>query len=95
MVADLEGESRRLIDFIGLPWDPACLAFHTTERQVMTASLWQVRQPLYASSVGRWRHYRRHLGPLIARLEGLVPADEVPPDAAALPFILRSAVGIA
>jgi tetratricopeptide (TPR) repeat protein len=81
LVADLEGQSRRLIDFLGLPWDPACLAFHETEREIMTASLWQVRQPLYSSSVGRWRHYRRHLGPLLEGLEGLVPADEPPPSA--------------
>jgi tetratricopeptide (TPR) repeat protein len=75
LVADLEGQSRRLIDFLGLEWDPACLSFYTNERQVMTASHWQVRQPLYATSVGRWRHYRRHLGPLIEGLRGLVPAD--------------------
>lgn len=65
MVADQEGQSRRLIDFLGLPWDPACLEFHQTERQVVTASLWQVRQPIYTRSVGRWRHYERHLGPLL------------------------------
>ncbi|HVC63556.1 MAG TPA: sulfotransferase [Acetobacteraceae bacterium] len=86
LVADLEGESRRLIEFLDLPWDPACLDFHVTERQVMTASLWQVRQPLFASSVGRWRHYAAHIGPLIARLEeGLPPAEAVPagvPDSA-------------
>jgi tetratricopeptide (TPR) repeat protein len=76
LVENLESESRRLIDFLGLDWDPACLAFHETERTVMTASHWQVRQPLYASSVGRWRHYRRHLQPLIAGLAGLVPAED-------------------
>jgi tetratricopeptide (TPR) repeat protein len=76
LVGNLEAESRRLIDFLGLDWDPACLSFHKTERTVTTASLWQVRQPLYASSVGRWRHYRRHLGPLFRELKGLVPADE-------------------
>lgn len=76
LVGDLEGESRRLIDFLGLPWNPACLAFHQTERPITTASLWQVRQPLYASSVGRWRHYRRHLTPLLTGLEGLLPSDE-------------------
>jgi len=75
MVADPEAESRRLIDFIGLPWDPACLAFHKTERTVLTASLWQVRQPLYTSSVGRWRHYRRHLGPLLKRLGSVMPTE--------------------
>ena len=69
LVADLEGQSRRLIAFLGLEWDPACLAFHETERQVLTASLWQVRQPLYSSSVGRWQNYRDHLGPLLTELE--------------------------
>ncbi len=64
LVADLEGEARRLIDFIGLDWDPACLSFHETERAVNTPSTWQVRQPIYSSSVGHWRNYERHLGPL-------------------------------
>jgi hypothetical protein len=75
LVGDLEGQSRRLIDFVGLPWDPACLSFHKTQRSVMTASVWQVRQPIYSSSVGRWKHYRRHLGPLLDGLKGLVPSD--------------------
>ena len=65
LVADLEGESRRLIEFLGLEWEPACLEFHKTERPVMTASGWQVRQPIYNSSIGRWRKYARHLGPLV------------------------------
>lgn len=57
MVNDLEGTARRLIDRCGLEWDPACLGFHQTRRPVQTASATQVRQPLYATSVGRWRHY--------------------------------------
>ena len=65
LVADLEGESRRLIEFLGLEWEPACLDFHRTERPVMTASAWQVRQPLYQHSVGRWRRYARNLRPLL------------------------------
>jgi hypothetical protein len=76
LVGNLEGESRRLIDFLGLEWDPACLAFHETARSVRTASYRQMRKPIYASSIGRWRAYRRHLGPLIAKLEGLVPAED-------------------
>ena len=64
LVADLEGQSRRLISFLGLPWDPACLEFHRTRSTVFTSSVWQVRQPLYQRSVGRWRHYEKHLGPL-------------------------------
>jgi tetratricopeptide (TPR) repeat protein len=69
LVEDLEGESRRLIDFLGLDWEPACLDFHRTERLVATASTWQVRQPLYNRSVARWRHYQSHLAPLLAVLD--------------------------
>jgi tetratricopeptide (TPR) repeat protein len=64
MVSDLEGESRRLIAFLGLQWEPGCLEFHRTERTVTTISHWQVRQPIYTGSVGRWRHYQKHLQPL-------------------------------
>ena len=47
---------------------PACLDFHKTQRTVLTASGWQVRQPLFTRSVGRWRKYERHLGPLLGVL---------------------------
>jgi tetratricopeptide (TPR) repeat protein len=69
LIADQEGWTRRLVDFIGLPWDPNCLDFQATERVVVTSSRWQVRQKIYAGSVGRWRHYEQHLG----ALRGLVP----------------------
>ncbi len=69
LVSDLEGESRRLIDFIGLEWEPACLDFHLTERPVLTASAWQVRQPIYTGSVGRWRHYEQYLKALCEVLQ--------------------------
>jgi hypothetical protein len=65
LVADLEGETRRLIAFLDLNWEPACRDFHRTERVVNTASAWQVRQPLYSHSVARWRNYERHLGALL------------------------------
>jgi tetratricopeptide (TPR) repeat protein len=68
LVADLEGQSRRIVDFLGLPWNPACLDFHQKERTVQTPSTWQVRQPIYTRSVGRWRNYERHLGPLFEAL---------------------------
>jgi len=68
LVADLESESRRLIEFLGLDWEPACLEFHRTERTIATVSHWQVRQPLYSNSVGRWRNYEKHLAPLFAAL---------------------------
>ena len=70
LVADQEAQSRRLIDFLGLDWDDACLDFHRTKRVVRTASSAQVRRPLYASSVGRWQAYAAKLQPLIDALEG-------------------------
>jgi tetratricopeptide (TPR) repeat protein len=72
LVGDFESEARKLIEFLGLDWEPACLEFHKTERAVLTASTWQVRQPLYDSSVGRWRNYAKHLAPLCAAM-GLDP----------------------
>ena len=57
MVNDLEGTARRLIEWCGLEWQPACLQFHKTQRPVQTASATQVRQTLYATSVGRWHNY--------------------------------------
>lgn len=65
LVANQEAWSRRMIEFVGLEWDPCCLEFHKTRRAVMTASSWQVRQRIYSSSVGRWRNYERHIGPLL------------------------------
>lgn len=64
LVENQERESRRLVEFCGLPWDARCLAFHESDRAVQTASRWQVRQPIYRRSVGRWRHYEAHLAPL-------------------------------
>jgi tetratricopeptide (TPR) repeat protein len=68
VVADLEGQARRIIAHCGLPWDDRCLAFHKNDRAVRTASLTQVRQPIYKSSVDRWRVYEEFLGPLLKEL---------------------------
>jgi tetratricopeptide (TPR) repeat protein len=67
-VADLEGVARRLVDWCGLEWEPGCLAFHQGKRVVRTASVVQVRQPVFRTSVARWKHYEHALGPLFARL---------------------------
>lgn len=69
LVADPEEEIRKLLERLGLAWNPRCLEFHKTRRVVATASLFQVRQPLYTSSVGRWRRFESHLAPLLAALE--------------------------
>jgi tetratricopeptide (TPR) repeat protein len=71
MIADQEAESRRLIDFLGLPWDDACLHFHEQDRSVTTPSRWQVRQPIYKSSVKRWKNYENKIQPLIEALGDL------------------------
>jgi len=71
LVDDLEDHARRLIDFIGLDWDPACLDYHATQRVVRTASLVQVRQPLYTRSVGRWRRYETSIQPFLQACERL------------------------
>ena len=68
IVSDMQGQARRLIDWVGLPWDDACLEFYKTERNIRTASVTQVRQPIYNSSVERWRHYEEYLGPLLQGL---------------------------
>lgn len=86
LVANQEGETRRILDFCGLDWDEHCLRFYETERAVLTASNWQVRQPVYASSAGRWRHYEAGLEPLIAALEPCLESaahDDFPPERAA------------
>ena len=67
-VADLESVARRLVAACGLPWEPACLEFHRTDRPVRTASVMQVRQPVYQRSVARWKHYEPALGELFAAL---------------------------
>jgi hypothetical protein len=64
LVADLEGEVRRLLEYCGLPFEEQCLRFHETRRVVHTASSEQVRQPLYTGSVDQWRHYEPWLGEL-------------------------------
>ena len=68
VVADLEGQARRILAYCGLPWDKRCLSFHQTDRPVRTASATQVRQPIYKSAVGRWRVYEEYLGPLLGGL---------------------------
>lgn len=73
LVGDLEGSVRRMLDYCGLPWDERCLAFHELDRPVKTASVNQVRQKTYATSIGRWRRFQVHLGPLIEALGPYAP----------------------
>jgi tetratricopeptide (TPR) repeat protein len=72
LTADFENEARKIIEFIGLPWDEACLKFHEAGRTVRTISRQQVRSPIYKSSVERWRNYEKELQPLLSALGNLV-----------------------
>ena len=73
LVRNPEPQVRRLLEVAGLTWDPRCLEFYKTRRTVATASVYQVRQPMYDSSIGRWRHFESHLGPLLEGLEADPP----------------------
>jgi len=74
VVADLEGSVRRILDFCGLDFEPGCIEFHRTERQVHSASSEQVRQPIYTEGLEQWRHFEPWLGPLKAALGDLGPS---------------------
>jgi hypothetical protein len=76
LVSDIEGVTKDLLECLDLPWDGRCLEFHRTRRHVGSASSHQVRRPIYNGSIGRWRRYEKHVGPL---REGL---DEVEPRSA-------------
>ena len=74
LVADPETKIRELIKACGLEWDDHCLRFYENDRLVRTASKFQVRQPIFTDSIGRWKRYQRHLGPLIEALGPYGPA---------------------
>lgn len=76
LVADPEVQSRRLVEFAGLEWTDACLAPEQAPRSVLTASQWQVRQPINSNSVARWTRYEPWLGPMIAATGGKVWVDQ-------------------
>ena len=76
LVTDFDGQARRLLAYCGLPWEDACANFHETERPIRTASSEQVRQPIYAKSIGFWRNYEAHLGELIEILQPVLPRYE-------------------
>src|SRR5262249_16069095 len=75
VIADFEHQARRIVEHCRLEWDGACLEFHKTERPVRTSRALQVAQPIYRTSVGRWRSYEHLLAPLVTalRIEQMVP----------------------
>jgi tetratricopeptide (TPR) repeat protein len=75
LITDTESQVRKLLTHCGLPFDPACLNFHQTDRAVRTASAEQVRQPIYRSSLDQWRRFERWLGPLADALQDPTPVS--------------------
>lgn len=77
LVADPETQSKRLIESIGLEWDPACLEFYKDDRAVSTASFWQVRQPIYTTSSKRWVNYAQYIEPLVTGMSAYLGNDDM------------------
>jgi tetratricopeptide (TPR) repeat protein len=81
VVTDLEGQARAMVTHCGLEWEESCLAFHKTKRPVQTASMVQVRQPIYRTSIGRWQRYKDLLQPLVQALGAKLTHDAGAPGA--------------
>jgi hypothetical protein len=79
LLDDFENEVRRILDYLELPFEDACLRFHETARSVRTASSEQVRRPLNRDGVGQWRAFDAHLGPLRTALEPVLGRDDIGP----------------
>jgi len=77
LIEDPENQIRQLIDSCGLPWDDQCLSFHEKKRAIVTASVWQARQPLYKSSRKRWSHYGKFLEVLANRLSDYLDDEDI------------------
>ncbi len=77
VVDDLEGSARRILDYIGVEWEPQVLGFNTLDRPVKTASIWQVRQPIYKTSKAKWKRYEKFLGPLIKGANAKITWDPI------------------
>lgn len=77
VTADAEGQMRALLDWVGLDWDPEVLNYKSSSRAVNTASIAQVREPIYTRSVARWRHYAKELAPLAAELKEFLSDDDL------------------
>ncbi|AUY09040.1 MULTISPECIES: sulfotransferase family protein [Aeromonas] len=93
VLADPEREARRMLDYVGVAWEPQVLNFSELQRPVKTASVWQVRQPLYKSSVAKWARYEAHLAPLLRGTNGRIqwqPIDDMV--ALPVPGLLESGV---
>jgi len=77
VVDDLEGTARKMFDYIGVEWEDQVLSFNKLDRPVKTASVWQVRQPIYKTSMAKWKRYENHLSPLIKGTNTKIISDKI------------------
>ncbi|MHA2939114.1 sulfotransferase [Vibrio sp. RC27] len=77
VVEDLEGSARTMLKYIGVEWEDQVLGFNELDRPVKTASVWQVRQPIYKTSKAKWKHYQRYLKPLIKGTNAKIVPDPI------------------
>jgi len=77
VVSDTQGAARKMLDYVGVAWEPQVLAFNELDRPVKTASVWQVRQPIYKTSTAKWKRYSEHLAPLIAGTNRNIDFDPI------------------
>lgn len=92
VLADPEGQARRMLDYIGVDWEPQVLNFNELDRPVKTASVWQVRQPIYQTSKAKWRRYEPWLAPLIAGTNAPIRWDAIEMVTLPEPGLLDAAV---
>jgi len=94
VVEDLEGSARRMLDYIGVEWEPQVLAFNELDRPVKTASVWQVRQPVYKTSRAKWMRYQNHLAPLIKGTNAKIESEPIEMTVLPEPGLLNEGVAL-
>lgn len=92
VIEDTEGQARKMLDYIGVDWEEQVLAFNELDRPVKTASVWQVRQPIYKTSKARWERYQDHLGPLIEGTNARIEFDPIEMERLPVPGMLTEGV---
>lgn len=94
VVSDTEAMARKMLDYIGVPWEPQVLNFNELDRPVKTASVWQVRQPIYTTSKAKWRCYEAYLAPLIAGTNGRITWEPIEMLSLPEPGLLQKGVAL-
>ena len=94
VVENTEAMARKMLQYIGVPWEPQVLNFNELNRPVKTASVWQVRQPIYKTSQAKWERYREHLAPLIAGTNAKITWDPIEMLTLPLPGLFTAAIDL-